>query len=602
MTDALLDPFDVRFALGAPEPLRAFNQAGVLAGADVHVALRIGALAGVRDPTCLLALALAVRAPRLGHVHVDLASIARTAAVDGEPTLEVDALPWPEPEEWVRAVAASPLVAGAVAPLRLEGSCLAVERMWAAEVRLAARLTAQSLAATGLDRERAEAGLSRLFAADDGDQRFAAAVAAERRLAVIAGGPGTGKTTTVARIIALLGELAQQRGGRLPRVALAAPTGKASARLAEAVHTQAPRLDVEPAIRDWLRGLEAMTLHRLLELRPGGRPRFNAEQRLPPDVVVVDESSMVPLVLMERLAAAVRPEARLILVGDPGQLASIEAGAVLGDVVGPAIPPPSAPAPPIAASIAVLSRGHRFGSAIDALARAVREGNAERTLALLDRGGDGIAWIAEPESGAAEAALRSDALAAGEAVFAAAAAGDGPGALAALERFRILAAHRRGPYGISTLTARVLGWLEAALPGFSTAERFFLGRPLLLTENDRELGLFNGDTGVVVRADADRLAAAFERRGEVVAFSPARLGALDTVYAMTIHKSQGSQFGRVDLVLPPPDSRLLTRELLYTALTRARDELLVIGSPESVRTAVQRPIARASGLQQRLWG
>jgi exodeoxyribonuclease V alpha subunit len=601
MTDALLDKFDVRFALGAPEPLRAFNQAGVLAAADVHAALRVGALAGVADPACLLALALAVRAPRLGHVHVDLASIARTAAVDGEATLAVGELPWPEPEGWRQAVGDSPLVAGPVAPLRLEGSWLAVERMWAAEVRLAERLTAQSVPAPGLDRERAEAGLNRLFAPRDADQRFAAAVAAERRLAVIAGGPGTGKTTTVARIIALLGELAQASGRRLPRVALAAPTGKASARLAEAVHTQAPQLDVEPAIRDWLRSLEAMTLHRLLGLRPGGRPRFDAEQRLPHDVVVVDESSMVSLALMERLAAAVRPEARLILVGDPGQLASIEAGAVLGDVVGPAAPPPGAPVPPIAESIAVLSRGHRFGSAIDSLARAVRDGDADQTLRRLERGDEGITWIPEPDSAAAETALRGDAVAAGEAVLAAAVAGDGPGALAALERFRILAAHRRGPYGVSTLTARVLGWLEAALPGFTPDERFFVGRPLLLTENDRELGLFNGDTGVVVRTGEDRLAAAFERRGEVVAFSPARLGAVDTVYAMTIHKSQGSQFRRVDLVLPPPDSRLLTRELLYTALTRAQEEVLVIGSPESVRIAVDRPIARASGLRRRLW-
>jgi exodeoxyribonuclease V alpha subunit len=193
-------------------------------------------------------------------------------------------------------------------------------------------------------------------------------------------------------------------------------------------------------------------------------------------------------------------------------------------------------------------------------------------------------------------------LTAGSAIHAAAAAGDGQAALAALDSFRILCAHRRGPHGVSTLTGRALAWLSELLPGFVPEERFFLGRPLLVTENDPELGLFNGDTGVVVRSAGDRPAAAFERRGEVVEFSPARLGAVDTVYAMTIHKSQGSQFTRVAVVLPPPDSRLLTRELLYTALTRASDELIVIGSEASVRAAVERPIARASGLRRRLWG
>jgi len=189
-------------------------------------------------------------------------------------------------------------------------------------------------------------------------------------------------------------------------------------------------------------------------------------------------------------------------------------------------------------------------------------------------------------------------------VFEAAAAGDGLAALDALGSFRILCAHRRGAYGVSTWTARVEDWLEAELDGFSTADPWYVGRPLLVNENDYELRLYNGDTGVIIRStgEPDRVSAAFERRGEIVQYSPSRLSAIDTVYAMTIHKSQGSQFDTAAVLLPDPGSRLLSRELLYTAVTRARTRLIVAGSEQSIRLAVGRPVARASGLRQRLWG
>ena len=476
------------------------------------------------------------------------------------------------------------------------------------------------------------AGLERLFAADgDERQRLAAATATLRRLAVVAGGPGTGKTTTVARIVALLAEQAAARGEPAPLVALAAPTGKAAARLEEAVHAEAAQLPLEDVVRDQLLALNASTLHRLLGWRPGSHSRFRHDRanRLAHDVVIVDETSMVSLTLMARLVEAVRPDARLVLVGDPGQLTSIEAGAVLGDIVGPAATGPRMRAPArraleqatgrcVAAAqapagvsagdgIVVLDRSHRFGAAIAALADAVRRGDGDATVAALRAGASDVSWIeADLGEGAAPDTLeplRAGAAAAARAVTRAAAAGDAAGALDAIGSFRLLCAHRRGPHGASTWRARIEGWLAEELEGFGGHGAWYVGRPLLVTENDHGLRLYNGDTGVVVAGGGDgRVVAAFERRGEIVRVSPARLDAVDTVYAMTIHKAQGSQFATAAVVLPPASSPIMTRELLYTAATRARSRLIVAATEDAIRAAVSRPVARASGLRLRLWG
>ena len=609
-----LDPFDVRRSVRAAGPLAEFNAAGVNAAADVHVAVRLAGLAGESDEAVLLACALAVRAPRIGHVLVDLATIRETATVDTDQPVDVGALPWPG-GDWVARCAASPLVAegddddAVKRPLRLVGTSLYLDRYWREERQVAADLLVLGRRpAEGVDEDVLRAGLTRVFP-DGGETRQAAATSAavRRRLAVVAGGPGTGKTTTVARIVALLCEQAAAAGGPPPLVALAAPTGKAAARLEEAVHEEAARLDVGDPVRRRLLDLGASTIHRLLGRRPWSNSRFRhgRDQRLPHDVVIVDETSMVSLSLMARLVAAIRPDARLILVGDPAQLASIEAGAVLGDIVGPAADDPAA-AGPIAAGITVLDKVHRYrrDSGIGRLAEAIRAGDAERTMAVLASQPDDVLWIpVEVADAAADPALapvRDGAVAAARAVFDAAAAGDGHAALTALGAFRLLCAHRRGPDGVATWTTQIETWLTAGVPGFTTDERFYVGRPLLVTENDYETGLYNGDTGVVV-AGPDRPAAAFERRGELVHLSPTRLSAIDTVYAMTIHKSQGSQFGTAAVLLPDPASRILTRELLYTAATRARRRLILAATEATIRAAVERPVARASGLRARLW-
>ncbi len=626
----LLQP---RYARQASGLLREFNLAGVLSAADVHVARQLGALAGEGDGAVLLAVALAVRAPRLGHVLVDLARIRDTAAVDTDEPVDLLGLGWPEPGEWVTRVAGSKLVADSsrtdppVRPLRLLDTWLYLDRYWAEEVHVAqALLEMGEVPVGGVDLEVLAAGLHRLFKGDHDDrQRLAAEASVLQRLGVVAGGPGTGKTTTVARIVALLCEQSLAAGNPAPLVALAAPTGKAAARLQEAVGAEAAQMDIEPEVRAYLQDLRATTLHRLLGSRPGSGSRFahNRNQRLPHDVVIVDETSMVSLSLMSRLIEALRGSARLMLVGDPGQLASIEAGAVLGDIVGPAGEQPPDPSEGsdsshasdgvgagivvpehvhrFGAGIVVLEHVHRFGGKIAELADAIRRGEADRVMELLSDPGDGVQWIdADLIDESPLAPVREGALDSARMVVQAARTGDAPAALEALAGFRILCAHRRGPHGVASWTARLEGWLQSELEDFTIDDRWYVGRPLLVTENDYELRLNNGDTGVVVRS-GDRNVAAFERGDGVLEYSPSRLDAIETVYAMTIHKSQGSQFQSAAVLLPEPGSRILTRELLYTAATRARTKLIIVGTEESLRAAIDRPVARASGLRWRLW-
>ena len=594
--------FDARLALGATGLLRVFNEAGVLSAADVHVAQRLGRLGSESDEAVLLAVAFAARAPRLAHVCSDLATVRERVALDTDLPIDVGSLPWPE--RWVEAVARSPLVAGD-GPLRLAATRLYLDRYWREERQVADDVRARGpLEAVDVDEALLSAGLGRLFDAPAPDhQRIAAATAVLRRLTVVAGGPGTGKTTTVARVLALLYDQAMHAGQLPPLVALTAPTGKAAARLEEAVHKEARRLTVSTEARKWLLGLSAVTLHRLLGWQPGNRARFRHDRsnRLPHALVVVDETSMVALTMMARLLEAVRPTARLVLLGDPDQLASVEAGAVLGDIVGPAATTPGLPAgAPLTDSIVVLRQVHRFRGAIATLAEAVQRGDAGAAIDVLSGEHDDIVWapvdVATSGRGAAQP-VREAIVEANNRVSEAATAGRGREALAALGGFRLLCAHRRGPYGVSAWTAHVERWL-----GLTGSEGWYAGRPLLVTQNDYGLGLYNGDSGVVVaHGRPGGVRAVFERRGQLLELAPQRLGAVDTVYAMTVHKAQGSQFDEVAVLLPDPASPILTRELLYTAVTRARRRLIVVGTEEAVRSAVERPITRASGLRESLW-
>jgi exodeoxyribonuclease V alpha subunit len=627
VADLARDPYVARLALRAGGVLRDFNQAGVLSAADVHVACTLGRLGGEADERVLLAVALAVRAVRLGSVCIELSGIRDTIVPDDDsPGVPAEPLALPDLAGWRAACAASPLVAEPNTgdppdisghPLHLEDDLLYLDRYWRQELVVRTELEERSLRARPpVDADALRVGLADVFPEPGPDrQRLAAVMTVLRNVSIIAGGPGTGKTTTVARLMALLRRLP----GEPPRVALAAPTGKAAARLAEAVASEAVarNLDIGGEVT-------ASTLHRLLGWRPDSRSRFRHDRhnRLPYDVVIVDESSMVSLTLMSRLMEAVRPDARLILVGDPDQLASVEAGAVLGDLVArPAVPgervpdlladlaggdydPAEAQTDEMRNGVVRLVRTHRFGAAIANLAGAIRRGDPDGVLELLRSGGGAVSFV-ETADGVGPSVeqlrpLRDDVVAAARELNRSAAAGDVPAALAGLERHRMLCAHRRGPYGVSRWTAEIELWLAAELGDFAGAGEWYLGRPLLITANDHEMDLFNGDTGVVVaNPSGGSPIAAFGRGGDPVLVSPSRLSAVQTVHAMTVHRAQGSQFDLVSLLLPSASSALLTRELFYTALTRAKEHVRIIASEAAVRRAVARPIVRASGLRRR---
>ncbi|HET7357260.1 MAG TPA: exodeoxyribonuclease V subunit alpha [Nocardioidaceae bacterium] len=573
----VVDEHDERLVLSASGLLHDFNEAGVLSAADVHVARRVAALVGEDDERVLLAAALATRAVRQGSVCLDLESV-REVAPD---------LPWPRAGSWAEAVGASPLVEDGV--LRREFGLLYLDRYWHQEVQVCSDLLDRlGRVPPPVAQDVLGRGLLRVFPdASYDEQRAACRSAAARWTTVLTGGPGTGKTTTVAGLLALLAEQAELSGGTL-RVALTAPTGKAAARLAQAVADASALLAPEDQRR--LGDLPATTLHRLLGARRDNDTRFlhHRGNRLPHDVVVVDETSMVSLTMMARLVEAVRPDARLVLVGDPDQLASVDAGAVLADLVAGLAGRPDDP-------VVRLTRTHRFGEGIGALAAAVRDGSADAVLAVLRAGGD--VELLETDDPAPP--LREHLLPPALAVRDLAEQGDAAGAVEALGRHRLLLAHRAGRFGVAHWNRQVEHWISEAT-GDPLYDAAYPGRPLLVTANDYGLGVYNGDTGVVVRDADGALRAVLDTAGGLRRLGLGRIGAVETMHAMTIHKSQGGQADEVTVVLPPADARLLTRELLYTAVTRARYKVRVVGTEESLRAAVSRRVQRASGLRQRL--
>lgn len=577
------DPLNWRLAARASGLLRLFNEAGVLDTADVHVAARLTALADESDETVALAIALLVRAVRGGSVCIDLWSVADESGLPE--------LPCPEPGSWLAALRASPLWDSPPVLRLYDDRLLYLDRYWREEDQVCADLLATIAADVPVDADALAAGLNRVFpAAGYDEQRAAARIALSQWTTVLTGGPGTGKTTTVAALLALLAEQAELAGTSRPRIALAAPTGKAAARLQEAVQGEIDQLGEADTER--LSGLQAVTLHRLLGSRPDTSARFrhNRDNRLPHDVIVVDETSMVSLTMMARLLEAVRPETRLILVGDPHQLTSVEAGAVLADMVDGLSGRGDV-------RIAALKTSHRFGETIGQLADAIRGGEADAVLALLRAGGEHIEWLDDHDS---PARLREVLVPHALRVREAAVLGVASAALAGLDEYRLLCAHREGPYGVRHWNRQVERWLteETGDPIWSP---WYVGRPLLVTANDYGLRLYNGDTGVAVLNNGV-LRAAIACSGEPLDFATSRLADVETMHAMTIHKSQGSQADEVTVLLPPEDSRLLSRELLYTAVTRAKTKVRLVGSETSVRAALARRVVRATGLRQRLQG
>ncbi len=582
-------PHDPRVARGASGLLADFNAAGLIDAADVRVAERVAALAGEEDDRVRLAVALAVRSVRGGSVGLDLEAL---------PDLDGLGLDWPEAAAWSAAIDASPLVtAGAV---RRELGLVYLDRYHRLERQVADDLRARiALGPPAVDEAVLAATLDRVRGSHlSPEQEAAVTHAARHRTTVLTGGPGTGKTTTVARLVLALADQFAADHDRRMSIALAAPTGKAATRLREAVERELTGLDALGDGPGRLAAPESMTLHRLLGWRPDNTTRFAHDRadRLKHDLIVVDEASMVDLTMMARLLDAVRPETRLVLVGDPRQLTSVGAGAVLSDLVagfaGQADPP-----------VVALTENHRSTEEIKALAAALREDGpdaAEGVLAALRAGTGEVEYV---ETDDPVTALRARCTAAALAVRTAAVEEGPVAALAALDRFRLLCAHREGPFGVRAWNRHAEQWLAAELGtslGTPLGSAWYAGRPLLVTSNDYALDVYNGETGVVVPDAAGRPRAWIAGAGAPRPFAPARLGAIETMHAMTIHKSQGSQAREIAVLLPDADSRLLTRELFYTAVTRAEERVVVVGSEAAVRAAVEATAQRATGLRQRL--
>ncbi|MGM0412957.1 MAG: exodeoxyribonuclease V subunit alpha [Pseudomonadota bacterium] len=600
-------------------------------------------------PTALLLAALASHQAGRGHVCLDLAAAADDvdAALGLAPEDPAAGPPpsacLPGDRAGLTAALDEPRLVGdgeGTTPLVLEGGRLYLRRYREAEAAIAAAVAARS---QGLDQRPEPAALrpwlDALFGpppAETDWQRVAAAAAAGGRLTVITGGPGTGKTTTVVRLLALLQGV--REGQRPLRMALAAPTGKAAARLGGTVAAAVAGLTLPEggeAVRAEL-PTGVTTLHRLLGGRPDSRRfRFDADNPLPVDLLVVDEASMVDLELMAATLAALPPRARLVLLGDKDQLASVEAGAVLGELchraegghypedaaawleaaTGTAIPEPfrDPAGRPLDGHVVQLRHSHRFGadSGIGRLAAAVNAGEAGTAEALFR---EGLPDLVRPDTATPEAAARlaADGLAPALARVATGPAASGPegreawaeAVLAELGGFQLLAAVRQGPWGVEGLNRRVEATL-AARGALDPAGTWYPGRPVMVTRNDPALGLANGDVGITLPGEEPgALRVAFPApEGGVRWVSPARLEAVETVFAMTVHKAQGSEFRHAALVLPDRRGPVLTRELVYTAITRAAHRFTLLeGAPGILAAAVGERVQRASGLRERLGG
>ena len=617
------------------EDLNRLYHEGILSLLDIHFAGFMERLAGTRDPHLWLAAAMVSRYTGQGHICLDLSSLDQKRLLDaGDGKGPVVC---PNLDDWCKKLRKTSVVGtpGEYAPLILDDrSRLYLHRYWDYQEKLA-RSIRKRVHDDGQDMDmvRLKEGLERVFGAsfmtgpsgqgEDIDwQKVAAFTSLTKRFCVISGSPGTGKTTTIVRILALI--LEQTRSSNL-RIALSAPTGKAAAKLQEAIKRGKKKLNCPDKIKEAIPE-EASTLHRLLGSIPGSPYfRHHANNLLSVDVVVVDEASMVDLALMSKLTQALPAEARLILLGDKDQLASVEAGAVLGDichrgyvhsfsrpfrkhlkrVMGYEIPsqPKGRGSSGMEDSIVQLHKSFRFSaeSGIRVVSQAVNSGDADRAITLL-QGGQyrDIKWRDLPRPAGLPYILK-DTIIRGFRDYLE--GRDTPEIFRRFDGFRILCAIREGPYGVVALNTLVEQILKKEKL-IETGKRWYAGRPFLITRNDYHLRLFNGDVGIILpdpQADNELRAFFLAADGAVRKFHPLRLPEHETVYAMTVHKSQGSEFRRVFLLLPERDVPILTRELIYTGITRAKERIEIWGTEAVLRAAVSRRIERRSGLGDALW-
>ncbi|QMW66576.1 exodeoxyribonuclease V subunit alpha [Mumia sp. ZJ1417] len=612
--------------------LATLNEAGFLDGSDCVVATRICRQLGEEvGSDAALALAFAVRAVRDGSTALSLESVAALTAdlddedLDSEPPTVGDTVELPEAGAWLETVRSSGLVAAGV--LRVDLGLVYLDRYHADERLIADALRARrEVAVSPVDLTAVEAVVIATKPELDEAQQAAVHSVAKRATTVLTGGPGMGKTHTIASV---LRALSAGSGGRL-RIGMAAPTGKAAARMNEMIEAEdGGDLSISPAV----------TLHRLLGSLPGSNQRFRHDARnpLPHDLVIVDEASMVSLSMMARLIDALAPATRLLLVGDPDQLASVEAGSVLADLVRGLEPD---------GSVVRLTKDHRVQGDRADLAAAFRDGDPEAVLTALDTAHPPVEPVettqpvepvethaarppvepvettqpVEPvETHAARQGVEADSSSVelvetntpslhllpqvidhAVRLRELALRGDADEALAHLDTLRLLCAHRTGPFGTRHWNQLVERALAERAPEVAL-QTMYVGRPILVTRNDYGLGVRNGDTGVIVRTD-DGPIAVLQTASGPLSLSPWRLSDIETMHAMTVHKAQGSQAENIVVIVPPPRSRLLTREMLYTAVTRAAGHLTIVGGRDAIGQAVRTTARRSSGLADQLSG
>lgn len=576
-----------------PVTLDDYCAARVISPADVTAARMLVGIARKAgqavEPSLLawLGMCLALRTPRDGHTCVHLGQIAAwSGTID---VTQPGPLEWPTaPQPWIAALEAIPALVGKP-DVKVSG----VNKPF---------ILADADSPDGRD---ARLYLGQAYSEEEG---IATALlrGGAKHVSILLGGPGTGKTYTVAKdLIELF-----RTSATPPRIALAAPTGKAAARMRQALEKGFERAKAPPEVVDALRTVQATTIHRLLGANPGRVPefQFGAEAPLDYDLVVVDEVSMVSSSMLHALLVALGPKTTIRLVGDPDQLASVEAGSVLADIATACHEHGS----PLSGRLSELKEQHRYdaNSAIARLATAIRAGDESTAIEALAAGDDDVTWIKPGEADRlAETAERARAHARRLRTLAKDASGTAADratrVLTAQSELQVLCARRTGHMGVSGWNQRI----ERGL-GLGPAPGWYSGRPIMIRQNNPDLGLFNGDVGVVVPAEErGEVAAAGGRKDAVFGMVDTlirepvtRLEDVETVHALTIHKSQGSEYGHAIVVLPEGNSRLLTRELLFTGITRAAKQVTVIGSEEVIRRAIRTPIRRATGLAARLKG
>ena len=610
--------------------LKILQKEEVITAIDVHLARFLSSLTHTSDDDILLGIALASNAINSGNVCLDLSTVAGRNLIEKKEENRPEII-CPELDIWQQKLRSSALVGtpGLFRPLILdEKNRLYLYRYWEYEHILAQSIRERMNESIDSPTPALLEKLNKLFAQENDShihqQKLAVLMPALRRFSVISGGPGTGKTTLVAKILAFLIDLHSPKG---MNIFLVAPTGKAAAGLRESIQKAKETLNCSETTKALIPD-EAYTVHRMLgSISRSPYFRYNKTNRLPADILVVDEASMMDLPLMSKLMQAISSHTRVILMGDKDQLASVESGTVLGDICNQDhhlgysfdffskmkalggkelldhIPVQEKPSG-LRDHIVILEKSHRFSSdqGIGGLSRAINQGKTDMAMSLLKDPVDSqVGWIETSSQYDFFQQLSKQILS----EYTAYLRTDDPSkALMLFNQFQLICAVRKGPFGIETINRLVEQVLHRE--GLIQSEsKWYKGRPILITRNHYGIQLFNGDMGILMiepASDQDEISAFFpDRSGVLRCISPHRLPEHETAFAITVHKSQGSEFEQVHLILPDRDSPLLTRELLYTGITRAKKQVWIWANESVLRTAISRKIERSSGLRDALW-